>query len=55
MTKIRWKIHKAFEEAGINRGDTFGYESLEVLTEYINDGAVEFVGGIFRCSRYTRL
>ena len=45
LPKVRRKIYKAFEEAGIKRGDAFGYEPLDVLTEYINDGSIESVGG----------
>ena len=55
LPKVRRKIYKAFEEAGIKRGDAFGYEPLDVLTEYINDGSIESVGGIFRCSKSIRL
>lgn len=45
LPKVRRKIYKAFEEAGIKRGDAFGYEPLDVLTEYINDGSIDSVGG----------
>lgn len=45
IPKVRWKIHNRFEESGINRGDTFGYEPLDVLNEYIIDAAIDSVGG----------
>ena len=45
VPKVRHKIHKAFEKAGINKGDTFGFEPLDVLTEYINDKEIDSVGG----------
>lgn len=45
IPKVRWKIHKRFEESGINRGDTFGYEPLDVLNEYIIDATIDSVGG----------
>jgi len=45
IPQVRYKIHKAFEKAGLMKGDTFGYEPLDVLTEYINDGTIETVGG----------
>ncbi len=45
ISKVRYKIYKAFEDAGLKKGDTFGYEPLDVLTEYINDGTIDSVGG----------
>lgn len=45
IPKVRYKIHKAFEKSGINKGNTFGLEPLDVLTEYIDDASVDSVGG----------
>lgn len=45
IPKVRHKIHQAFEKAGLKKGDTFGFEPLDVLTEYINDRSIDSVGG----------
>ena len=45
IPKVRGKIYHAFDKAEIKRGKTVGYEPLDVLTEYIDNGEVYTVGG----------
>ena len=45
IPQVKRKIHQAFEKDGINRGDTFGYQPLQVLQEYIDNPKITTVGG----------
>lgn len=45
IPKVKWKIHQSFERAGIKEGRIVGYEPLDVIIEYINDGTIDSVGG----------
>lgn len=45
IPEVRLKLFKAFENAGISKGDTFGYQPLDVLSEYIDNSEVTTVGG----------
>lgn len=45
ISKVRKKIYDAFDAAHIKEGDSFGFEPLDVLTNYINDPSIDSVGG----------
>lgn len=34
---VRLKLFKAFNNAGISKGDSFGYQPLDVLLEYVEN------------------
>ena len=45
ISEVRLKLFKAFENAGISRRDAFGYQPLDVLSEYIDNQNISTVGG----------
>lgn len=45
ISKVKRKIYLAFERDGKKRGDSFDYQPLDVLNEYINNPAITSVDG----------
>lgn len=45
IPSARRSIYLALEKANINKGDPFGYEPLDVLSDYINDKTIDSIGG----------
>lgn len=51
IPKVIWALKCAFENAGIKKNDTLGYQPLDVLSEYINDKSITTVGGALQMLR----